>query len=162
VSRDSPDRLSRALLAAPLLFAAHVLEESPRFVPWFNAHVTRGITADLFWGVNVTALALTVAATAAYAASRSPVLLVLLAAWLSFMMPTNAVFHITAAIVDRGYVPGVVTAVCLYLPYSAWLARETVRTRPVAPLALAAAAALGAVPMAVHGYRIVFLGTRLF
>ena len=36
------------------------------------------------------------------------------------------------------------------------------RSRPVAPGLLAAAAVLGAIPMAVHGYRILFLGTRLF
>jgi hypothetical protein len=37
-----------------------------------------------------------------------------------------------------------------------------VRLRVVAPGPLAAAAVLGAIPMAVHGYRILFLGTRLF
>jgi hypothetical protein len=51
------DRLSRALMCAPLVFVAHFLEESPGFVPWFNAHVTRGITAELFWTVNATASA---------------------------------------------------------------------------------------------------------
>lgn len=158
----APSGLSRALLVAPLVFAAHVLEESPRLVPWLNAHVTPGITSGLFWSANATAFVLTVAATAAYAASRSPALLVLLTAWLSFVMPTNAAFHITAAFVDRGYVPGLVTAVCLYLPYSSWLVRQARRERPVAPAALVVAALLGAIPMAVHGYRILFLGTRLF
>jgi hypothetical protein len=32
-------------------------------------------------------------------------------------MLTNAVVHITAAIVDRDYVPGLATAILLYLPY---------------------------------------------
>jgi Protein of unknown function with HXXEE motif len=75
---------------------------------------------------------------------------------------TNAIFHITGAIVDRGYVPGLATAVLLYLPYCGWVAGQVVRSRLVAPGLLAAAAVLGAIPMAVHGYRILFLGTRLF
>jgi hypothetical protein len=37
-----------------------------------------------------------------------------------------------------------------------------VQSRRVGPGLLAAAAVLGAIPMAVHGYRILFLGTRLF
>lgn len=88
--------------------------------------------------------------------------MLLAVAWLSFLMLTNAVFHITGAIVDRGYVPGLVTAILLYLPYCGWVAWQVVHDRRVAPGLLAGAAVLGAIPMAVHGYRILFLGSRLF
>ena len=88
--------------------------------------------------------------------------MVLVVAWLSFLMLTNAIFHITGAIVDRGYAPGLATAILLYLPYSVWVARQVVHSRRVATGLLAAAAVLGSIPMAVHGYRILFLGTRLF
>jgi hypothetical protein len=144
------------------VFVAHFLEESPGFVPWFNAHVTQGITADLFWTVNAVGLLITVLVTAAFWGTETTASVVLVVAWLSFLMLTNAVFHVTAAIVDRGYVPGLVTAVILYLPYCGWVAWQLVRQRRVAPAPLVAAAALGAIPMAVHGYRILFLGTRLF
>jgi hypothetical protein len=154
--------LSRRLLIAPLVFVAHFLEESPGFVLWFNAHVTRGITEDLFWRVNGTALVITVLVTLASWTSRSVGAVVLAVAWLSFLMLTNAIFHITGAIVDHGYVPGLATAILLYLPYCGWVARQAVRDRRVAPGSLALAALLGAIPMAVHGYRILFLGTRLF
>jgi hypothetical protein len=87
---------------------------------------------------------------------------VVVVAWLSFLMLTNAVFHITGALVDRGYVPGLATAIFLYLPYCGWVTRQFVRNRRVAPGLLALAAVLGAIPMAVHGYRILFLGSRLF
>src|SRR6266545_7336043 len=157
MAQQSTDLLSRGLLFAPLVFVAHFLEESPGFVPWFNAHVTRGITADLFWTVNATALLITVLASVGYWATRSPAAAVLVVAWLSFLMLTNAIFHIAAAIVDRGYVPGLATAVLLYLPYCGWVASHVVRSRRVAPGVLAAAAVLGAIPMAVHGYRILFL-----
>lgn len=156
------DRLRRGLLLAPLVFVAHFLEESPGFVAWFNAHVTRGITADLFWTVNATGLVITVLLTLACWTSNSPAAVVLMVGWLSFLMLTNAVFHVTGAILDRRYVPGLVTASLLYLPYCGWVATQLVRHRPVAPGILAAAAVLGAIPMAVHGYRILFLGTRLF
>jgi hypothetical protein len=49
-----------------------------------------------------------------------------------------------------------------YLTYCGWVAWQLVRQRRVAPAPLVAAAALGAIPIAVHGYRILFLGTRLF
>jgi uncharacterized protein with HXXEE motif len=159
---QAPDRLRRGLLFAPLVFVAHFLEESPGFVPWFNAHVARGITVDLFWTVNATALVITLLITLLFWSTESPAAMVLMVAWLSFLMLTNAVFHVTGAIVDRGYVPGLATAILLYLPYCGWIAGQMVRERRVAPGLLAAAAVVGAIPMAVHGYRILFLGTRLF
>ena len=160
--RQSADRLRRGLLLAPLVLVAHFLEEGPRFVPWFNAHVAQGITADLFWTVNATALVITVLVVLAFRASESAVASVVLVAWLSFLMLTNAIFHITGALVDRGYVPGLTTAILLYLPFCGWVAAQLVRNRRVAPGLLAAAAVVGGIPMAVHGYRILFLGTRLF
>jgi hypothetical protein len=162
IAQRSHDRLGRALLAAPVIFVAHFLEESPGFVAWFNAHVTRGITMDLFWTVNATALLITVLISLGYWTTRSPIALILAAGWLSFLMLTNAVFHITGAIVDRGYVPGLVTAIVLYLPYCGWVGREVVRDRRLPANPLVAAIVLGGLPMALHGYRILFLGSRLF
>ncbi|HET9293117.1 MAG TPA: HXXEE domain-containing protein [Gemmatimonadales bacterium] len=156
------DRLDRGLLMAPLVFVAHFLEESPGFVSWFNAHVERGITPYLFWTVNITALAITLFVVFACRASDSRATVLVAVAWLSFLMLANAIFHVTGAIVDRGYVPGLVTAVVLYLPYYGWIARRVQRDRGVAPGWVAAAAVAGAIPMAVHGYRILFLGSRLF
>jgi hypothetical protein len=156
------DRLRRGVLLAPLVFVAHFLEESRGFVPWFNAHVARGITADLFWAVNGTALVITALVTLLFWSSDSPAATVLLVAWLGFLMLANAVFHVAGAIVDRGYVPGLATAVLLYIPYCCGLAEQVLRDRRVAPGLLATAAMVGAIPMAVHGYRILFLGTRLF
>jgi hypothetical protein len=159
---EAPDRLGRGLLLAPLVFVVHFLEESPGFVPWFNGHVTRGITQDLFWTVNATGLVITVLVALAYRATRSDVASVLVVAWLSFLMLTNAIFHVTGSIVDRAYVPGLVSAIVLYVPYCAWVGWRIVRDRRVAPGVVAAAAVLGGAPMAVHGYRILFLGSRLF
>jgi hypothetical protein len=150
------------MLPAPLVFVAHVLEEGPGFVDWINAHVARDITAGLFWTANGTALLITVLVALGVRSTRSEGAVMLAVAWLGFLMAANAALHVTAAIVDRAYVPGVLTASLLYLPYSAWVASRAIRSGRIAPAPLAAAALLGAIPMVVHGYRILFLGDRLF
>lgn len=156
------DRLGRGLLLAPVVFVAHWIEENPGFVAWFNAHVTPGITQESFGTVNTVALVITVLVTLGYWAAQSPALALIAVAWLSFLMLTNAIFHIAGAIVDRAYVPGLTTAIVLYLPYSVWVAVQVARGRRVTASQLVAAAVLGGTPMAVHGYRILFLGNRLF
>jgi hypothetical protein len=77
-------------------------------------------------------------------------------------MLTNAIFHMVGAVVDRGYVPGLASAILLYLPYCAWVALHILRGRHLASGALTVATVLGGIPMAVHGYRILFLGSRFF
>jgi hypothetical protein len=63
---------------------------------------------------------------------------------------------------DRAYVPGLATAALLYLPYCAWIARDVTRGGGMRPTSVAAAAMLGGLPMAIHGYLILFRGSRLF
>lgn len=157
-----PDRLRRGLLLAPLVFVAHWLEESPGFVSWFNAHVTPGITQESFRAVNTTGLVITVLLILGFWVIQSAASALLVVAWLSFLMLTNAIFHITGAILDGAYVPGLVTAIVLYIPYCGWVAAQLVRSRAVPTSLVAAAVVLGGIPMAVHGYRILFLGSRLF
>lgn len=154
------ERLRRGLLLAPLVFVAHWLEESPGFVSWFNVHVTPDITENTFWSVNAGGLVITVLVVLAYWATRSSASALLVIAWLSFLMLTNAFLHITGAVVDRAYVPGLVTAIVLYVPYFAWVGAQVVRSDRTA--AVVAAAVLGGLPMAIHGYLILFRGSRLF
>ena len=152
----------RILLLAPIIFLAHFLEESNGFVPWFNAHVARGITEPLFWSVNFTALAITIAVVAIEWLSKSAQSALVVVTWLSFLMLANALFHIAGALHDGSYMPGLITAVSLYLPFCAVVARQLRAERRVSSGALATAAALGALPMLVHGYLIVFRHSRLF
>ena len=58
--------------------------------------------------------------------------------------------------------PGLVTAVLLYLPFYGWVITRTIELRRLPRGGVAAAALVGALPMLVHGYLIVFLGRRLF
>jgi len=150
------------VLLAPIIFVCHFLEESPTFVPWFNTHVARGITSGLFWRVNLTALVITLIVVAVEWSSRSSASMVLVIAWFGFLMFANAIFHIAGAFVDRRYVPGLVTAVLLYLPYYSWLFVRGRKDKRVSVPAMIAAAVIGAVPMLAHGYLILFRGSRLF
>lgn len=150
------------LLLAPVIFVCHFLEEGPGFVEWFNAHVARGITEPLFWQVNLTALAITIAVVALEWVSPSPFSAVALVAWFSFLMLANAVLHVVGSLHDRAYVPGLVTAVALYLPFGVWVLGRIVQSRRLRGMTVAAVAVLGALPMLVHGYLIIFRGSRLF
>lgn len=155
-------QVARALLLAPFIFVCHFLEESPGFVEWFNAHVARGITEGLFWRVNISALVITLVVVGFEWFARSAFSLYAVLFWLSFLMLANAVLHIAGGLADRKYVPGLATAVLLYLPYYFWLAFMAVKSRRVAVAPLAAVAVLGSLPMLAHGYLIIFRGSRLF
>jgi Protein of unknown function with HXXEE motif len=152
----------KLVLFAPFIFAMHVLEEAPGFVAWFNSLVPRGITQQMFLGVNTVAFVITVLIAALVAASADPVAGLTLAAWIGFLFLANGLFHIVATIAHGRYCPGVITGALLYLPYGAILLRGIVRDLRVPAAAVAGAAVVGAVPMLAHGYLIVFRGSRLF
>jgi hypothetical protein len=154
---------SRAvLLLAPVIFICHFLEEAPGFVDWFNAHVARGITELLFWQVNLTALVITIAVVALEWLTPSTFSAVAVVTWFSFLFLANALLHVVGALHDRAYVPGLVTAVALYVPFGVWLIRRILQTRRLHGGTVAVAAVLGALPMLAHGYLIIFRGSRLF
>jgi hypothetical protein len=159
---DPSSQASGILLLAPVVFLCHFLEEAPGFVAWFNAHVPRGISQALFWRVNVTALAITVLVVAAEWVARSAFTAGAVVAWLSFLMLANALFHIAGALADGAYMPGLATAVLLYVPFYTWVVLHFVRNARSRIGPLVAAALPGALPMLIHGCLIVFRGSRLF
>lgn len=156
------DHAARLLLLAPAIFVCHFLEESPGFVQWFNEHVARGITSGLFWVVNLSGLAVTLTVVGINWFSRSAFSLGLAVSWLGTLMLANAVFHIVGGLVDGKYVPGLATAVLLYVPYYGWLFTTAVKSRQVKMIVLIVGAMLGSLPMLMHGYLILFQGSRLF
>lgn len=158
--RSAP--LHLLLLAAPLIFAAHVAEEAPGFVTWVNSHIDRDITQEMFWTVNLTVLLITLGVVLFEWLSRSKASALVALAWLGLIMAGNAVLHAGGAIVYRGYAPGVITALLLYVPFSAVAIASALRTRRLSAAAASAAMVLGALPMLAHGYMILAFGTRLF
>jgi hypothetical protein len=159
-AKDQPLRV--LLLLAPPIFILHFLEEGPGFVTWFNAHVARGITEPLFWSVNYTALAITLAVVVLEWLDATAFSATLVVAWSSFLMFANALLHITGSIVDRAYMPGLVTALVLYVPFWMLIIGRVVRSRRLPNAGIVVAAILGALPMMIHGYLIIFRGSRLF
>jgi hypothetical protein len=159
---SNKNAISRMLFLSPLIFIGHFLEEAPSFVEWFNAHVSRGITSGAFWQVNLSGLVLTIIVIGMEWLAPSFLSLNLVIAWFSFLMLANALLHIVGSFVDGGYVPGLVTAVLFYLPYYFWLMTKILKSGRANVSLLLLAAALGATPMIIHGYRILFLGDRLF
>jgi hypothetical protein len=157
------DRLITWLaLLAPIVFVAHVAEEAPGFVSWFNRFVEPDISEALFVRVNITAFVITLVLSAILSATREPAVAVLDLAWIACLMLANGLFHLTATVVHRLYCPGAVTAAVLYLPYFAVLFGAVLKRLRV-PVAVAlVATVVGALPMAIHGYLIVFRGSRLF
>jgi hypothetical protein len=150
----------KIILLAPVLFAAHILEEAPGYVRWFNSVVAQGISEADFLPSNVVPFAITavLAAVAAYSRRRVPMLVMLL--WIANFMFANAVYHIAATLVLRRYSPGVVTATFLYLPYFVWVLWYLKTRLNVWPVVLAAIVLVGGIPWFRLGYFVVFKGTR--
>jgi hypothetical protein len=160
--RDRTDNLFRTLVAfAPLVFAAHFAEEAPGLVEWFNSQVAGGMTRESFWQINIGVLVITIIVALIVWQNDSAASVIAAVLWLSFMMGANSLVHIAASIAQRQYVPGLVTASILYLPYYSFVLVGA-RRRGVSYPGLSAAAGIGALPMFVQGYFVICRGTRLF
>ena len=147
-----PDKI---LLLAPLLFAAHIAEEVPGYVLWYNSIATRGITQESFLPGNLVPFAGTfaLAILAAYTKSRWTTLLLL--AWLANFMFANALYHVAASVAFARYSPGTITAVIFYLPYFAWLLSYLRSEFQFSLWTLAGVTAIGGLPWFVQGYLVV-------
>lgn len=146
----------------PVVFVLHVVEEAPLFVAWFNGRVTPPISQSSFLTVNAIAFVITLGIAVAISASLAPLQGLVGVAWISFLMLANGLFHLVATVAHGSYCPGVVTGVFLYLPLSLLFMRRVAREAHVPALVVAVVALAGAMPMALHGYFIVFRGSRLF
>jgi len=139
-----------ALWLIPSFIALHNVEEAitfPRYLPAVRALAPESFRT--FLG-HVTypevLLALTVAtllplAVVAWASARPTSHLALwLVVTIQMVMLINAVWHVAAAVfLFRGYGPGVITALAVNLPFSAYLLRRAVTERWVSRSALASA-----------------------
>ncbi|HET6891669.1 MAG TPA: HXXEE domain-containing protein [Pyrinomonadaceae bacterium] len=149
-------------LAMPLVFIAHVLEELPRFVAWFNGLVNPPISQAAFLSVNATALAITIIVAILVATIHDTLFGLIGVAWVGFLMLANGLFHIVATVALSRYCPGVATATVLYLPFSVLFIRAVVREFGLNSPVTSSVALLAGIPMYIHGYLIVFRGGRLF
>lgn len=114
---------SAIILLAPVLFWAHIMEEAPGFMRWYNSVVTPPGSESGFIAANVQPLVITtvLAVAAAWIRRKEPAFLLLV--WLSYFMFANTIFHVTATLALRRYCPGLITALALYLPFYLWYTR---------------------------------------
>lgn len=146
----------------PIVFILHVIEEASGFVAWFNSLVARHISQQLFLTVNATALVITVFVAIVVAAGRESVSALVGVGWVGFLMLANGIFHLAGTFALGRYCPGVITGTLLYLPLSLLFMRTVVLELALPPRVVLAVALLGGIPMYIHGYLIVFRGSRLF
>jgi hypothetical protein len=154
-----PQEHRSALWAIVALLALHNLEEAltmPRYLPAVRARAPAPVArlaADVSpEGLRVALAVATLVPLAvvawAWARPRSRAAL-----WAALLVQATAALNVashvvTAAVVLRGYAPGVATALALELPFSVWLFRRAARERWLARGALLALAPAAVV---VHG-----------
>jgi hypothetical protein len=98
--------------------AAHLVEEfvwPGGFASWYRRYPpghTTAVSPRFLWIINIAFVALALLPPLLGPSPRG------LALWLTIAMvaAANAVFHIVAVVRTRGYSPGVVTSIVLYLP----------------------------------------------
>lgn len=149
-------------IALPIVFAMHVAEEMPGFVAWFNSLVTPGITQRSFLSVNAAGFLITLAIASLVASSRNTATCIVAVAWVGFLMLANGVLHLVGTLVHMRYAPGVITGCLLYLPLSFLFMKAVVRECALPWRTVLLVALAGGVPMYIHGYLIVFRGSRFF
>jgi hypothetical protein len=151
--------LARSL---PVVFVAHVFEEALLgFVQWFNERVEPDIGWRTFMTVTSVAFVITVLVAAPLAVSRGRSIGIVAAVWVGFLMLANGVLHVAASIMDGGYVPGLATAVLLYLPVSLVLIESISSECALSRTSVALAALLGGIPMYFQGWLVLFRGSSL-
>ncbi len=156
------------LLLAPLIFAAHVLEEAPGvfssgYVSWFNSIVTtRPLPGTHFLRDNVTPLIVICALTALAAIVKRLWAMYLMLAGLAFYFFANAIFHVVATVVLWRYSPGTVTAVALYLPFFWWFVRDLRARFRAGTDMIVLITVLAGLPMFLQGYMVVFKHSRFY
>jgi hypothetical protein len=152
----------KVILLSPIIFLFHVLEEFPNLVNWLNSLVVNEIDLSTFLTVNVMGLVITISITLLMYSSRDKFFVFLTLLWLSFLMFANGIFHIAASLIHRSYSPGALTSLLIYIPYFIWFTWLTRKEYNIKAIYLVVVILLGAFPMLLHGYFIIFEGRRLF
>jgi Protein of unknown function with HXXEE motif len=127
-----------------LALLAHVVEEYPRFPEWATRHFG---TTSRPWYVysHIPLIAAVLGISFLAATAPAATLFPLLATAVQCALATNAVFHVATTFIFREYSPGVVTAVLIFVPGTAYLVDRTVREGLLTLPQVAVAVAIGTV-----------------
>jgi hypothetical protein len=108
------------LWLVPLAYGIHIIEETPRFVPWAKRYLSAPSTFAQFVLGNVIFMAyvlISVALATFYPGEWTLVLGLSTAAWIF----SNFLIHASFTLYTGEYSPGVVTASALYAPISVYI-----------------------------------------
>lgn len=108
------------LWLVPLAYGIHIIEETPRFVPWAKRYLSAPSTFAQFVLGNVIFMAyvlISVALATFYPGEWTLVLGLSTAAWIF----SNFLIHASFTLYTGEYSPGVVTASALYAPVSVYI-----------------------------------------
>ena len=108
------------LWLVPLAYGIHIIEETPRFVPWAKRYLSAPSTFAQFVLGNVIFMAyvlISVALATFYPGEWTLVLGLSTAAWIF----SNFLIHASFTLYTGEYSPGVVTACALYAPVSVYI-----------------------------------------
>jgi hypothetical protein len=111
-------KASMSFLVTPIIFLLHILEEWPRFPEWATRHFG---TTSRAWFVYTHIVLVSVVTgicwMATFESSRTWIILAFATQW---GLQTNAVFHLVTWRLFKEYSPGLVTALILFVPATAW------------------------------------------
>ncbi len=150
------------LLLVPVLFAAHVAEEAPGYVRWFNAIVPgQPIPEAGFLAAQLTPLLAAAFLGLAAAVTGSRWAGLILMVWASHFFFANAIYHLVASVALWTYSPGLATGTLLYLPFFVWLT-GWVRARGVALWVVVLLVFFASLPALLQTYMVVFERRRFY
>ncbi|MBN1531857.1 MAG: HXXEE domain-containing protein [Spirochaetes bacterium] len=155
--RQQPVDFNWIFRIAVAVSVVHVLEEYRfHWVAFANRYVP-GITPGQFAAVNIVFIAYTVAG--AMAGTGCPVFSMSVPALLFI----NSFFHIVPSLMKRGYTPGLISAILLYIPLSVYAFVRALDEGLLSPAGAVASFALGilcmAMPVLFQRVRIARAGT---
>lgn len=136
---------TQILWLVPIAYAIHILEESPRFVPWTKRYpwlFTSRFTMPLFLVGNAVFMAYVLLSVFLATARPSEWTLVLglsTAGWIF----ANFLIHAIMTLVTGVYAPGLVTAGAIYVPVSLYIYRAFWRAGTLGPSALVVSMVIG-------------------
>jgi hypothetical protein len=136
---------SSFVLALPLIYAIHSLEESFGFPRWVAAHFSVEFT-DSHFRHNVL-LFLAVSALVSLTTYTFPrrITIFLFLTWSSGLLLHNALFHLGATLYFRDFSPGLASSIILYMPFTLLFSRAVLPEELLGKRRVVAALGLGGI-----------------
>lgn len=130
------------LWLVPVAYFIHIIEETPRFVPWAKRYLSAPSTFAQFILGNIIFMAyvlISVFLATAYPGRWTLILGLSTAAWIFSNFTIHAFFTLTTGV----YSPGVVTAGAVYVPVAAYIYSRVLESGMLSGPDLIAATVLG-------------------